>query len=257
MDGDGRGGAALSMRHVTGLPLKFLGVGEKTDGLDVFDAKRLAGRILGRGDIVSLVEKAAENVDQEKAERLAKKMAKGKFDLNDLHDQFGQLKRLGGLGSLMGMLPGMNKAAKAQAAAAGMDDKMLGRQEAIIRSMTKAERAKPELIKASRKKRIAAGSGVEVQDVNKLLKMHRQMADMMKKVGKKGPKGLAAGLTPPGGMGGGMPPGMGGPGGMNPADLGAATQDLLGGKAPGGMSGLPGLPGSGGGLPGLPSKPKK
>ena len=249
MDGDGRGGAALSMRHVTGLPIKFLGVSEKPDGLDAFDAKRLAGRILGRGDIVSLVEKAAQEVDQDKAERLAKKMAKGKFDLDDLREQFGQLKKMGGLGGIMGMLPGMNKAAKSQMAAAGMDDKMLSRQEAIILSMTPQERAKPEILKASRKKRIAAGSGVTVADVNKLIKMHRQMADMMKKVGKKGRGGLA-------GMMGGMPGGMGGmPGGMNPADMGQATQDLLGGKAPAGAQ-LPGLGGtgsknSGSSLPGL------
>jgi signal recognition particle subunit SRP54 len=266
MDGDGRGGAALSMRHVTGLPIKFLGVSEKPDGLDAFDAKRVAGRILGRGDIISLVEKASQDVDQEKAARMAKKMAKGKFDLEDLREQFGQLKKMGGLGSIMGMLPGMNKKAQAQMGAAGMDDKMLTRQEAIILSMTKQERAKPEILKASRKRRIAKGSGVEVSDVNKLLKMHRQMSDMMKKVGKKGPKGLMAGMTPPGGM----PGGMGGmPGGMNPADMGKATQDLLGGNAPEGLPGLPGadksppaLPGLGGGLPlgpdGLPiGLPKK
>jgi signal recognition particle subunit SRP54 len=250
MDGDGRGGAALSMRHVTGLPIKFLGVSEKPDGLDAFDAKRVAGRILGRGDIVSLVEKAAENLDQEKAERLAKKMAKGKFDLDDLREQFGQLKKMGGLGGIMGMLPGMNKKMQAQAAAAGMDDKMLTRQEAIILSMTKQERAKPEILKASRKKRIAAGSGVTVADVNKLLKMHRQMADMMKKAGKKGRGGLAGMM---GGMGGGMPPGMAG---MNPADFGGATNDLLSGKAPSGSS-LPGLGGPSGAkpasLPGLGS----
>ena len=242
MDGDGRGGAALSMRHVTGLPIKFLGVSEKPDGLDAFDAKRVAGRILGRGDIVSLVEKAAENLDQEKAERLAKKMAKGKFDLDDLREQFGQLKKMGGLGGIMGMLPGMNKKMQAQAAAAGMDDKMLTRQEAIILSMTKQERAKPEILKASRKKRIAAGSGVTVADVNKLLKMHRQMADLMKKAGKKGRGGLAGMM---GGMGGGMPPGMAG---MNPADFGGATNDLLGGKAPSGSS-LPGLGGPSGAKP--------
>ena len=255
MDGDGRGGAALSMRHVTGLPIKFLGVSEKPDGLDAFDAKRLAGRILGRGDIVSLVEKAAQNLDEEKAARMAKKMAKGKFDLEDLREQFGQLKQMGGLGGIMGLLPGMNKAMKAQASAAGMDDKMLTRQEAIILSMTKQERAKPEILKASRKKRIAAGAGVEVADVNKLLKMHRQMADMMKKAGKKGRGGLAGMM---GGMGGGMPPGMGGQmPGMNPADLGQATQDLLGGKAPGGGQ-LPGLGGSKSpaSLPGLGGAPQ-
>jgi len=270
MDGDGRGGAALSMRHVTGLPIKFLGVSEKPDGLDAFDAKRVAGRILGRGDIISLVEKAAQNVDEEKAARMAKKMAKGKFDLDDLREQFSQLKTMGGLGGIMGMLPGMNKKMQAQAAAAGMDDKMLTRQEAIILSMTRQERAKPEILKASRKKRIAAGSGVQVADVNKLIKMHRQMADMMKKASKGGRGGLAGMM---GGMGGGMPPGMGGQmGGMNPADMGRATQDLLGGKAPSGSQ-LPGLgnsntskpaslPGLGGGMPlgpdGLPlGLPKK
>ena len=252
MDGDSRGGAALSMRWVTGLPIKFLGVSEKIDGLDVFDAKRLAGRILGRGDIVSLVERASQDVDQEKAERLAKKMAKGKFDLDDMADQLGQLQKMGGLGGIMGFLPGMNKAAKQQMAAAGMDDKMLTRQAAIISSMTKLERAKPEILKASRKRRIAAGAGVDVPTVNKLLKMHRQMADMMKKMGKKGGKGGFPGMPgmPGGGMGGGMPPG-----------LDQAAGDLLKGNAPKGAS-LPGLPGSGsgsaGGLPGLPGgKPKK
>jgi len=263
MDGDGRGGAALSMRHVTGLPIKFLGVSEKTDGLDAFDARRLAGRILGRGDIVSLVEKASEDIDQEKAARMAKKMAKGKFDLNDLREQFSQLKKMGGLGSIMGMLPGMNKKAQAQMGAAGMDDKMLTRQEAIILSMTEQERTKPDILKASRKRRIAAGSGVEVADVNKLLKMHRQMSDMMKKVGKKGGKGMMGAL---GGMGGGMPPGMGG---MSPADMKAA-QGLLSGANAQSLPGLPGgdtskpagLPGLGGGAPlgpdGLPiGLPKK
>ena len=256
MDGDGRGGAALSMRHVTGLPIKFLGVSEKPDGLDAFDAKRVAGRILGRGDIISLVEKAAQNVDEEKAARMARKMAKGKFDLDDLREQFSQLKNMGGLGGIMGMLPGMNKKMQAQAAAAGMDDKMLTRQEAIIQSMTRQERAKPEILKASRKKRIAAGSGVTVADVNKLIKMHRQMADMMKKASKGGRGGLAGMM---GGMGGGMPPGMGGQmGGMNPADMGKATQDLLGGKAPSGAQ-LPGLGNSNtskpAGLPGLGGAP--
>ncbi len=253
MDGDSRGGAALSMRWVTGLPIKFLGVSEKVDGLDVFDAKRLAGRILGRGDIVSLVERAAEDVDQEKAERLAKKMAKGKFDLEDMADQLRQLQKMGGLGSIMGFLPGMNKAAKQQMAAAGMDDKMLKRQEAMILSMTPEERSKPDLLKASRKRRIAKGAGVEVPDLNKLLKMHRQMADMMKKMGKKGGKGGIPGMPgmPGGGMGGAMPPGFD-----------QAAGDLLKGQAPGRASdgsSLPGLGGSGGGgLPGLPaSKPKK
>jgi signal recognition particle subunit SRP54 len=260
MDGDSRGGAALSMRWVTGLPIKFLGVSEKVDGLDVFDARRLAGRILGRGDIVSLVERASQDVDQEKAERLAKKMAKGKFDLDDLADQLVQLQKMGGLGGLMGFLPGMNKQAKQQMAATGMDDTMLKRQGAIIQSMTKLERARPEILKASRKRRIAAGAGVDVPAVNKLLKMHRQMADMMKKMGKKGGKGAMPGMPGMpggGGMGGGMPPGFD-----------QAAGDLLKGNAPKGAS-LPGLPGSGSGngpasssgssgLPGLPGgKPKK
>ena len=247
MDGDGRGGAALSMRWVTGLPIKFLGVSEKVDGLDAFDAKRLAGRILGRGDIVSLVEKAAAEVDHEKAERLAKKMAKGKFDLDDMADQLRQLQKMGGVAGLMGFLPGMNKAAKAQMANAGFDDKMLKRQEAIILSMTKEERAKPDLLKASRKRRIALGSGVEVPEVNKLLKMHRQMADMMKKMGKKGKKGGFPGMPGMPGMGGGMA-GMGG--GMPPG-LGDAASDLLKGQAPKGAD-LPGLGGPGKqGLPGI------
>ncbi|PWE18449.1 signal recognition particle protein [Marinicauda salina] len=243
MDGDGRGGAALSMRWVTGLPIKFIGTSEKIDGLDVFDAKRLAGRILGRGDIVSLVEKAAEDVDQEKAEKLAKKMAKGKFDLNDLRDQLKQIQKMGGLGGIMGFLPGMNKAAKAQMASAGFDDTMIKRQEAIILSMTPTERAKPDILKASRKRRIAKGAGVEVPEVNKLLKMHRQMADMMKKMGKKGGKGGFPGMPGMPGMGGGAPQ----PG------LDEAASDLLQGQAPKGAKGLPGLPGAGGsgGPPGL------
>ena len=250
MDGDGRGGAALSMRWVTGLPIKFLGTSEKIDGLDAFDAKRLAGRILGRGDIVSLVEKAAADVDQEKAERLAKKMAKGKFDLEDLRDQLKQLQKMGGVSGIMGFLPGMNKAAKQQMDAAGFDDKALKRQEAIILSMTPDERAKPDLLKASRKRRIAKGAGVEVPDVNKLLKMHRQMADMMKKMGKGGKKGGLPGMP-----GGGMPPGMGG---QMPPGFDQAAGDLLKGNAPKGAS-LPGLGGpASGGLPGLPGgKPKK
>jgi len=228
MDGDSRGGAALSMRAVTGLPIKFLGTGEKLDGLDAFDAKRLAGRILGQGDIVSLVEKAGDQFDQEKAERMAKKMRKGEFDLNDLADQLRQMQKMGGLGGIMGLLPGAKKAKQAMASA-NMDDNMIKRQEAIISSMTKKERAKPALLNASRRKRIAAGAGVSVQDVNKLLKMHRQMADMMKKIGKGGMKGMmnalggagvsqadiakmGQGAALPGGMGGGQLPGLGGSG---------------------------------------------
>ena len=229
MDGDGRGGAALSMRAVTGLPIKFLGVGEKLDGLDAFDAKRLAGRILGQGDIVSLVEKAGEQMDAEKAERMAKKMSKGQFDLDDMAEQFRQMQRMGGLGGIMGMLPGAKKAKQAMDAS-GLDDKVLKRQEAIISSMTKKERAKPALLNASRRKRIAAGSGTSVQDVNKVLKMHKQMAGMMKKMSKKGGlKGMmgamgAAGVSPQdlakmgGGAGGAQLPGLGG-GALQPNGL--------------------------------------
>ncbi|MEL6955941.1 MAG: signal recognition particle protein [Pseudomonadota bacterium] len=243
MDGDGRGGAALSMRAVTGLPIKFLGVSEKLDGIEAFDAKRLAGRILGQGDIVSLVEKAAENYDQEKAERMAKKMRKGEFDLEDLADQLRQMQKMGGLGGIMGMLPGAKKAKQAMDAA-NLDDKVLARQEAIISSMTREERRKPALLNASRRKRIAAGAGVTVQDVNRLMKMHKQMGGMMKKMRKGGMKGLMGAM---GGMGG-MPGGMGGMAeGMTPQDLAK-----LGG-APGGLPGLLG----GGGLPGLPGGGKK
>ena len=248
MDGDGRGGAALSMRAVTGLPIKFLGVGEKLDGLDAFTAKRVAGRILGRGDIVSLVEKAGEQMDTEKAERLAKKMAKGQFDLDDMAEQLRQLQKMGGLGGVAGMLPGAKKAKQALAAS-NMDDKMIKRQEAIISSMTKKERAKPSLLNASRRRRIAAGSGVHVSEVNKVLKMHQQMAGMMKKMGKGGMKGLMGAMggmgvnqsdlakmaARNGGMGGGQLPGLGGPGGA-----GGQLPGLGGGSLPGGLPGLPG-----------------
>ena len=244
MDGDGRGGAALSMRAVTGLPIKFLGVGEKLDGLDAFDAQRLAGRILGRGDIVALVEKASEQMDVEKAERMAKKMRKGDFDLEDLREQLRQMQKMGGLGGIMGMLPGAKKAKQAMDAG-NLDDKAIARQEAIINSMTPKERRKPALLNASRRKRIAAGAGVTVQDVNRLMKMHKQMSDMMKKLGRGGMKGL---------MGG-----MGGAGGMNPADLaklgGAPGGQLPGLGGPGGAGG--GLPGGGAQLPGLGGGKKK
>ena len=218
MDGDGRGGAALSMRAVTGLPIKFLGTGEKMDGLDAFDAKRLAGRILGQGDIVSLVEKAGDQMDAEKAEKMAKKMAKGQFDLDDLAQQLKQMQKMGGLGGIMGMLPGAKKAKQAMAAS-GMDDRVLLRQSAIISSMTKKERAKPALLNASRRKRIAAGAGVQVSDVNKVLKMHKQMAGMMKKMSKGGMKGMMGMMNQAGvsqadiakmGKGAALPPGMGG-----------------------------------------------
>ena len=168
MDGDGRGGAALSMRAVTGKPIKLIGTGEKMDGLEEFHPKRIADRILGMGDIVSLVEKAAENIDAEQAAAMAKKMQSGKFDLNDLAGQLQQMSKMGGMGGIMGMMPGMGKM-KDQMAAAGLDDKMFGRQLAIISSMTKAERANPDVLKHSRKKRIAAGSGTDAAEINKLL----------------------------------------------------------------------------------------
>jgi signal recognition particle subunit SRP54 len=203
-DGDARGGAALSMRAVTGAAIKFLGVGEKLDALEAFHPARVAARILDMGDIVSLVEKAAETIDKEKAEKLARKMKKGEFDMDDLAEQLKQMRNMGGMQGLLSMLPGVGKV-KDQLAAAGLDDKLIKRQEAIIHSMTKVERAKPDVINGSRRKRIAAGSGTEVSEVNKLLKMHRQMSDMMKKMGKMG------GRLPPGlGMGGmpQLPPGM-------------------------------------------------
>ena len=185
MDGDGRGGAALSMRSVTGKPIKLLGVGEKMDALEDFHPARLADRILGMGDIVSLVEKAAQNIDAAQAAKMAEKMRKGVFDLNDLSEQLAQIEKLGGMGGIMGMLPGVAKM-KDQLASANLDDKFVKRQRAIISSMTPQERRNPDLLKASRKKRIAAGSGVTVEYVNRLLKQHRQMADMMKAMGGGG-----------------------------------------------------------------------
>jgi signal recognition particle subunit SRP54 len=200
IDGDARGGAALSMRAVTGAPIKFVGVGEKLDALDAFDPKRMAGRILGMGDIVGLVEKAAQEMDLAKAEKAAKKLAKGEFDMDDLGEQLRQMKRLGGMGAILGLLPGMGKIKKMVDSAGGFDDKEISRQQAIISSMTKAERRKPALMNARRKIRVASGSGTSVQDVNKLLKAHRQMADMMKKMGKDGMAGLAREMASLGGM---------------------------------------------------------
>ena len=204
VDGDGRGGAALSMRAVTGAPIKFLGAGEKLDALEPFHPARVASRILDMGDVVSLVEKASETLDKEEAEKIAAKMKKGQFDMNDLKSQLNQMKKLGGMKGVLGMLPGVGKI-KGQLDAAGLDDKVLTRQEAIIQSMTKTERTDPDSINGSRRKRIAAGAGVEVSDVNKLLKMHRQMADMMKKMGKGGRMPMMPGM---GGPPGGLPPGM-------------------------------------------------
>jgi signal recognition particle subunit SRP54 len=243
VDGDGRGGAALSMRAVTGKPIKLIGTGEKMDALESFDPQRIAGRILGMGDIVSLVEKAAANIDAEKAARTAERMRKGAFDLADLRDQLTQMQKLGGLGGLMGMMPGVAKM-KNQLAAANLDDSLLKRQCAIIDSMTPQERRNPDILKASRKKRIAAGSGTSPEQINKLLKMHRGMADMMKAMGgaKRGPMAQLAGAL---GFGGGMP---------SPEEMQKMAEKMQqqGGGLPSGMPGLPqNMPGLPGGLPGL------
>lgn len=221
MDGDARGGAALSMRAVTGKPIKFAGTGEKLDAIEAFNPSRVAGRILGMGDVVSLVEKAAETIKEEEAEELAKRMAKGQFDLNDLRMQLKQMQNMGGLGALAGMMPGMKKAKQAMSAA-NMDDKVLVHMDAIIGSMTPKERINPALMNAKRKKRVAAGSGTSVQQVNKVMKMHQEMGRAMKQIKKMGGlKGLASmfggGGGPMGGAGG--MPGLGGPGGMPPGGL--------------------------------------
>jgi len=202
VDGDARGGAALSMRAVTGRPVKLIGVGEKFDALEPFHPDRIASRILGMGDIVSLVERAAETIEKEDAEKLAAKVRKGQFDMDDLLSQLRQLRKMGGMQGLLGMLPGALQA-KAAMSKAKIDEKQLKRQEAVILSMTPKERRNPDLIHASRKKRIAAGSGVAVQDVNKLLKQHADMLKMMKRVNKLGEKGFMrslGGMTPPPGF---------------------------------------------------------
>jgi signal recognition particle subunit SRP54 len=259
VDGDGRGGAALSMRAVTNKPIKLIGTGEKLDALEEFDPARIAGRILGMGDIVSLVEKAAANIDAEKAMRAAEKMRKGQFDLADMREQLNQMAAMGGMSGLLGMMPGVAKM-KNQIANAGLDDKLLKRQMAIIDSMTPRERRNPDLLKASRKKRIAAGSGTTPEAINKLLKMHRGMADMMKAMGS-GKRGPMAGLAQAMGFGSAMP---------TPEQMTELAK-----KMPGGASGagglpptmptlppnIPGLPGLGSGkfpgLPGLPGLGKK
>jgi len=207
IDGDARGGAALSMRKVAGVPIKLMGTGEQLDALEDFHPERVASRILGMGDIVGLVEKAAEQVDREEAEKLAAKMAKGSFDLDDMADQLTKLTKMGGFQAMMGMLPG-GRDIQSRLAKANLDHKVIGRQVAIIRSMTRAEKRNTRLLNGSRRRRIAAGSGTEVQDVNRVLKQYREMSKMMKKVGKLGKLGLAQGGLP--GMGpGGLPPGMG------------------------------------------------
>jgi signal recognition particle subunit SRP54 len=256
VDGDGRGGAALSMRAVSGKPIKLMGVGEKIDALEDFYPDRIAGRILGMGDVVGLVEKAMETVEVDKAQKMAERMKKGAFDLNDLSEQLGQMQKLGGMGGVLAMLPGIGKAKK-QIEAANLDDSVLKRQQAIISSMTKSERKNPKLLNASRKKRVAAGSGTSVQDINKLVKMHRQMADMMKAMGKK--RGALSAL-----FGGGMPqmPADLPDGGDLPkgAELPANFPGLPGGGLPGGLPGLPGAGMPGGlppGLQGLPGAPKQ
>jgi signal recognition particle subunit SRP54 len=204
VDGDARGGAALSMRAVTGCPIKLIGVGEKLDALEGFHPDRIASRILGMGDVVSLVEKAAETIEAEEAEKLAKKLQKGTFDLDDFAKQLQQMQKMGGLSSLMGMLPGMSGAQMQQLKKAKLDDGVVKRQLAMLSSMTPGERKKPDLIKASRKQRIAVGSGTSVQDVNKLLKQHKDATRIMKRVQKMGKKGMLRGGL--GGlMGGGNP----------------------------------------------------
>lgn len=195
VDGDSRGGAALSMRAITGRPIKFMGIGEKLEDLDEFQADRIAGRILGMGDVVGLVEKAAENIDQVAAEKVAKKALKGNFTLEDLADQLAQVRKMGDIGGLMGMLPGVGKMKK-QLAEADVDNKTIAHQQAIILSMTIKERRNPKLLNAKRRKRIAAGSGTSVQEVNRLLKQFQQMNSMMKKMGKSGMKGAMAGMMP-------------------------------------------------------------
>jgi signal recognition particle subunit SRP54 len=251
MDGDGRGGAALSMRAIAGKPIKLIGVGEKMDALEDFHPQRLADRILGMGDIVSLVEKAAETIDADKAAKMAERMRKGVFDLDDLSDQLAQIEKLGGMGGVMGMLPGVAKL-KDQIASAHLDEKIIKRQRAAISSMTPKERRNPDLLKASRKKRIAAGAGVSVELLNRLLKQHRQMADMMKSMGgSAGKRGMMGKLGQMMGIGGGMPA-------PSPEQI-AAMQKSLGAGA-GAPPGIPSAPPPGAfslpaQFPGLGAKP--
>ncbi len=245
MDGDGRGGAALSMRAITGKPIRFVGLGEKLDAIETFEPSRVAGRILGMGDIVALVEKAQETIEAEQAERMMKRFQKGAFNMNDLKMQLEQMMKMGGMEGMMGMMPGMGKM-KGQMDKAGIDDSILKRQIALIESMTKKERANPALLAASRKKRIAKGAGLEVSELNKLIKQHRQMADMMKKMGKMGKGGMLKqamkGMFGKGGMPGAGAEGM--PDMNDPAAMEAAAKALQG-QMPKGMPGL----GGGMGLP--------
>ena len=242
VDGDGRGGAALSMRAVTGKPIKLIGTGERMDALEDFYPARIADRILGMGDIITLVEKAAATIDAEKAARAAERMRKGQFDLADLREQLVQMQQMGGMSGLMGMLPGIAKM-KNQLASANLDERVLKRQMAIIDSMTPRERRNPDVLKASRKKRIAAGSGTKVEDINRMLKMHRSMSDVMKAMGS-GKRGPMAGLANMLGLGGGMP---------SPEEM-----QKLAEKLPGGLPGLPpGIPGGAGLPPTMPGLPPK
>jgi signal recognition particle subunit SRP54 len=236
MDGDGRGGAALSMRAVTGKPIRFVGLGEKLDALEAFHPDRIAGRILGMGDIVALVEKAQETLEAEAAERMIKRFQKGQFSMSDLKAQLLQMQKMGGMQGVMGLMPGMGKLSR-QMDEAGLDDRMIRRQIALIDSMTRRERRNPEILQASRKRRVAAGAGLEVQDLNRLLKMHRQMADVMKRMGGMGKKGLMrGGLGALFGKGAGaVPPGMPGPAG-GPGMPGAAMPPGM--ALPPGLSGL-------------------
>jgi signal recognition particle subunit SRP54 len=247
MDGDARGGAALSMREVTGKPIKFAGMGEKLDQIEPFHPKRVAGRILGMGDVVSLVEKAAQAIEADDAERMAERLAKGKFDMNDLRGQLSQMRRMGGIGALAGMMPGMKKA-QAAMAAGNVDERILLRMDAMITSMTPKERANPALINAKRKIRIAKGSGTTVQDVNKLMKMHLEMQNAMKKIKKMGGLKGMLGMLGKGGMGG-LGNALGGP------QMGEMMKQAGGGLAglggPGGKGGMPQLP------PGLEDMLKK
>jgi len=227
LDGDARGGAALSMRAVTGKPIKFAGVGEAIDKLEAFHPERVAGRILGMGDVVSLVERAAETIQVEEAEKLAAKMAKGKFDLDDLWAQLRQMQRMGGLGALAGMMPGL-KGMKG-AIDKAQDDKALVHMEAMLSSMTAKERARPEVINAKRKIRVAKGSGTTVQEINKLLKMHQEMATAMKRLKKMGGLGKLAAMFGKGGLEGALG-GIAPPGALPPGGLGGPALPGLGGS---------------------------
>jgi len=245
MDGDGRGGAALSMKAVTGKPIKFVGLGEKMDALEEFHPERVAGRILGMGDIVSLVEKAQETIEAEQAERMMKRFKKGQFNMNDLRSQLEQMMKMGGMQGVMGMLPGMKGMSKKIEDAGGIDDKVFTRQIALIQSMTKKERANPQIMQASRKKRVAAGAGLTVAELNQLLKMQRQMGDMMKKMGKGGMlKQAMKGMMGKGGAMPEMPKDMD-PGKMDIKAMEEAAKKMN--KMPGVGGGLPGL--GGGSLP--------